>query len=458
MRGVPCEVCLPKRATGAVELRLHSIRPHRLGSPFQFSVTGQIRSNGRVWRTVRASRVFWKPGGRTMHWSPNLAEELLIGDPIDLTITTVLGGFRRLRQAARTHVTFWITPNVHLRPEKFRITSYTGKVTVRRKRCRRFTIGGVPLTFDHYFRYTSGEDGDDISFQEPVAAGWVARLADVPKLLTPLEDILLLAGVAARQRAVCVGWEATDSSVNIRYYRRGRSIPPEKKDHGFNHVLIAPEDFSRFLRRADRVFRTAPEQELLRQAMQRLVYDDSDDRNLGNSFMRLYGAVEALLLWYCRLHAGEFILPPKRFQRVAKAVRGAVRSAAGLTDTKASLVIDKIPELNRVPFSSALRTFCTAYGVNLTDLWPLASDRAGSSLSIIRNRLVHGDTISDDEMSALVLAHEHLRWTAERLILGVFGWPIERSRVHVGVAESIPNQDVMQARQWLAHKWRRQAE
>ncbi|MFI5365029.1 MAG: hypothetical protein ACHQ4J_05350 [Candidatus Binatia bacterium] len=100
-----------------------------------------------MWRTVRASRVFWKRGGRTTHWSPNLAEELLIGEPMDLTITTL--------------------------------------------------------------------------------------------------------------------------------YRRGLSSPTEKKNHGFNQALIEPQDFSRFLRRAHQIFRNAPEQELLRQAVQRLVLDET---------------------------------------------------------------------------------------------------------------------------------------------------------------------------------------
>ncbi|HXQ21121.1 MAG TPA: hypothetical protein VN812_05565, partial [Candidatus Acidoferrales bacterium] len=115
----------------------------------------------------------------------------------------------------------------------------------------------------------------EITFDEPVAAGWISRLTDVPKLLAPLEDVLLLAAVAVRQRTVCVGWEASDSSVHVRYYRRGLSIPTEKKNHGFNQALIEPQDFSRFLRRAHQIFRNAPEQELLRQAVQRLVLDET---------------------------------------------------------------------------------------------------------------------------------------------------------------------------------------
>lgn len=109
-------------------------------------------------------------------------------------------------------------------------------------------------------------------------------------------------------------------------------------------------------------------------------------------------------------------------------------------------------------FAQGVRACCEALGVNLADLWPLVPDGAGPTLSTIRNRLVHGDTIGDGEMPALMLAHEHLRWTAERLVLAALRWPIDRSRVRTGVAASIETADTNRARALLAARWKRQTE
>jgi len=459
VRGVLCEVRVPERATGPVEVRLFASDDHRLGSPFEFAINANIRaSESRIGRAVRADHVFWKPGGGTTRWGPNLKEHVVVGEPMDLTITDTHASGRRRGRGERAHVTFWISPNVLLRPFKIRMPSYTGRVAVRARRPRRFTISGVSFTFDDYYRYRSQDDGSSVTFCEPVAAGYVRRLADVPNLLGPLEDFLLLAAVAARQRTICVGWDAVQSPKHVRHYRRGISIPAEKKDHGMNEVLIDPRHIGNFLRRAHRAFVAAPEQELLRQAMQRLVYEDGDRVNLANSFLRFYGAVEALVLRYRRMQGSEYVLTPPRWRRATESIRGAIRTAPGLTPPEAALLIAKVPELNRVTFGEGVRAFCDSYAVDCSDLWPLVSDGTGPSLSTIRNRLVHGDTIGDSEMSALMLAHEHLRWTAERFALSVLRWPISRSRVRLGVAATIETQDVGEARAFLAQRWRRQAQ
>lgn len=456
-RGVHCELRLPERADGPIDLRLSS-QTDRLGYPFEFSILGRIRGgDNHMSREVRAEHVFWKNGGGTTHWGPRLEEHVILGDPIDLTITDTHPRAGRGR-SGRAHVTFWLTRNVLLRPSKVRKTSYTGRVTIKARRARQFTIKGVPLTFDHYYRYQAQNDGSSVTFREPVAAGIVRRLADVPSLLNPLEDFLLLAAVAARQRTICVGWEAVHPPVHVRHYRRGVSIPAERKDHGINDVLIEPQHLTQFFRRAHRTFATAAEQELLRQAVQRLVYDGADRVDLASSFIRFYGAIEALVLRHLRLRGGEHVLTAQRWRRTSEVIRRTIRTAPGLDSTEAALLIGKVPELNRITFAQGVRVCCDALGVNLSDLWPLLSDGAGPTLSTIRNRLVHGDTISDEEMPALMLAHEHLRWSAERLVLGALRWPVDRSRVRVGVPASIETADTNRARALLAVRWRRQTE
>lgn len=203
------------------------------------------------------------------------------------------------------------------------------------------------------------------------------------------------------------------------------------------------------------MFCKAPEQDLLRQAIQQLVYDD-DSPLLTTSFLRFFGAAEALVLRFRRLHGIENVLPARSWRPVARRVRQAILADDTLTADNVSLITEKIAELNRVPFAAAVREFCRKHEVDLSDLWPLVSADGGVSLSNIRNRFAHGELIGDEEYRVLVFAREHVRWTVERMVLGLFGWPMDRSRVHRGVAESIPDHDVVQARDALTRLWRRQ--
>ena len=214
----------------------------------------------------------------------------------------------------------------------------------------------------------------------------------------------------------------------MRHYRRGISIPGEKESHGFNDVLIEPGHFSPFMRRAYATFRAAPEQELLRQALHRLVHVDHAT-DIASSYMHFFGATEALILRHSRLHGGPEILSSQRWRRAAKTLQSAIRNSDGVSAAEAELLIEKVPELNRVTFASAARALCEAHCVDLY-LWPLAAGLGGPSVATIRNRIAHGDTVGDGEVGALILAREHLRWTAERIALGVLGWSADQSRVY----------------------------
>ena len=50
-------------------------------------------------------------------------------------------------------------------------------------------------------------------------------------------------------------------------------------------------------------------------------------------------------------------------------------------------------------------------------------------LSEIRNHIVHGSVLEWSQWLALGDAREHLRWTVERMLLGVFGWTVNDSKV-----------------------------
>jgi hypothetical protein len=89
----------------------------------------------------------------------------------------------------------------------------------------------------------------------------------------------------------------------------------------------------------------------------------------------------------------------------------------------------KLDELRRVPFREALDQFRSAYSVNWDDLWPVFDSSKAPSLTTIRNRIVHGNTFNKRQQLAVLSATLHLKWTVERALLAVLGWPLELSKV-----------------------------
>src|SRR5260370_216006 len=93
------------------------------------------------------------------------------------------------------------------------------------------------------------------------------------------------------------------------------------------------------------------------------------------------------------------------------------------------LMRSKLGDVRRAPFSAAFESFCIEYGVDLTDLWAVGGKSREMPVCEIRNHIVHGSALKWSQVLALSDAREHLRWTVERMLLGVFGWPVQDSKV-----------------------------
>ncbi len=94
------------------------------------------------------------------------------------------------------------------------------------------------------------------------------------------------------------------------------------------------------------------------------------------------------------------------------------------------LIYDNLNALSRVSFRTAFEMMCDFYSVDLQGFWPVTGNAKGWSLSIIRNKLVHGEHFNPAQIHALMAAHEHLRWIVERLILAILGWDVAKSSVN----------------------------
>ena len=109
-------------------------------------------------------------------------------------------------------------------------------------------------------------------------------------------------------------------------------------------------------------------------------------------------------------------------------------------------------ELNRPSFKSSFETFQKAYDIDVNDLWNLTGKQ---SLSIIRNKIVHGQLIDrrEKEYDAIICAKLHLKWILERCLLRLLGWEIERSRVKPSILKQFAGYDDWEEKKTLLKNW-----
>ena len=156
----------------------------------------------------------------------------------------------------------------------------------------------------------------------------------------------------------------------------------------------------------------------------------SRNQSLEVSFISSSAALESVLTFFRRQDEYE-ILAAEEFSELERDLKKWLKQHPALASepAKRGLIYEKVPELNRFPFSYVFKKFCEHHSLDLSDLWPVTGKHADWPLMEIRHRLVHGDPFRSRPAEALACAQAHLSWVVERMLLCVLGWPIERSNV-----------------------------
>ena len=203
-----------------------------------------------------------------------------------------------------------------------------------------------------------------------------------------LDDFLVLTSFAARHRCVCLGWTYHDQRGDVmEHYRRDIVIPKEKKISR-NDSLIGTAEFPRFIRVAYRSFCSFKEKDQFKSALYPLISDLSITEM---SYFSLFSALESALLCADRTFS---LFPPKEHR-----------------------------------LQERWQLFQAKYRIDLSDLWPLTEGAKGITLARLRNKVAHGEYLDPSQTQALLYARQHLRWTVERVVLTLLGWPIQSSNV-----------------------------
>jgi hypothetical protein len=197
-----------------------------------------------------------------------------------------------------------------------------------------------------------------------------------------------------------------------------------------------------------------PQEPLLRQALQWLTFSRDRQSATENLYLALYAVLESLIQLFVRQRPSVGLLLPKaQWRVVSAALKEAVRTSlpAGIAQETRDSIYSGLRSLNRASVGAVLRALCEQYSVDLSDLWPVAHDGNGITLTQIRNKLIHGYFIGPECERLLWIARVHLEWIVERLLLAMLGWDGRRhSRVgFMALKNFTPYHNWKQARQEL---------
>ncbi len=431
---VPVKVYLPQRMAEPIRLVLCPSKAHarNLMNHFEFSLRAEVVGFSRkVERLFEAKRVY-SESGTTKAWSLDLEESEIEAVPYDFA----LWGLRDHPDGAPSEVSgrFWLTPCQLLEPAQFVTRSFTGDIKVKTGRQLKFRLKNeLRLTFDFVHRHVDLENGDRLSFTELVAnfkdkTNIVSVKAIPERCLSFLDDFLLIVSFAARQRCICLGWEAWDSACDVTFYRRDFTIPKAKVKTSHNDTLIDVSQFEAFVTSAYTRFLEIEPKQYFRQALYAIT---AGEKTVETKFTRLFSALETLVLKHRRDKKNETIFTSDEWQGVRKDIETFIKTHSTFASDKAKRkqIYEKLSELNRVSFATAFADFCESYKIQLDDLWPVSKNGETVSLATIRNRLAHGEPLDQRQLQVVAIATHHLEWTLERIILAVFEWPSADSRV-----------------------------
>lgn len=431
---VLCEIYLPRKSLGPIELVLlpDSEQYGEIARLSRFGIEGVIKGyDGQIQKRIVAREVYVKSANQ-MTWTDRIKDNVIGLNPFDLEITSYINDSEK--NDDKLMCDFWISPSEFLYPSKAIIQSYTGEVEVKNGRSFSFLLpNNIELLFDTDYKYFEDEDQETITIIE-LFARFESKSSSfsLDSTLSYLDDFLLLTSFSERKRISCIGWSLYDGKTLKKFYRRNISVDNLGKDDRSRNGLIDLIDFENFIKTAFSNYIGFSHNNLIKQAIFSISYQNIS--TIEESFKSLFTAVESIVLFFHQEHdEPNKILMSDDWSTLKKEIvefikkKSVLASSSKKEDRK--LIYEKLGELNRISFSTAFEKFCERYSTKLDDLWPLTKSRNGITLKGIRDKLIHGEEIDESMYVALMNATEHLRWTAERMILDILGWSIEKSEV-----------------------------
>jgi len=455
--GVPCKIYLPERIDEKPYVILKPTKED--AKRIMASYRGELKADvygldKKTQITIETPEVYFS-GSSIKHWGDDIYDCTIPGEPQDLHI---IEHYRDNKRSKKTQITFWVSPNSFLTPFMSPTSSYTGDIKYERFRNVEFIIKDeVKLVFDQHFRSKSAKNGDLIQWSFLVARAELGVPANdmetlKKSILPDIDDLLIIASFAARQRTVCLGWNASDKNSFTTFYRGNYAFPHADSDSSVHNGVIDIKDFERFMQTCYLVFLQYENKLGLRNALHSIVPVKSG--TMETSFLKMFAGLESLILDFKRKEALEFVLSDNNdWTALKNYLQNCIKNSTEpkLKSEQRASIYRKLDELNRVSLREAFDVFCSNYSIDLSDLWPIFGEKKNRivGLADIRHKLIHGDPFPPDMIGALVVAKEHLICILERVISRVLQWNVAETKVtpiylrnHLSIIKDMPSAQV----------------
>ena len=411
---VNCNIHLPNKLTDRIKVDVFLTKEQvdKFGLPWKFSLKGNINN-----KKIIANNVY----------SHKLDElKVLKADTTDLKIIEDISQYENYKPEGINGY-FLLTPNNILRPHAHQMSGIGGFHIEPTSRYSFVLKNKLTVMFD-YFYFSENENNNTTINPELIARFLSEEVIDIENdYINLFDDLLLILSFITRQRTACLGWSYLDKTKKVTYYRRNISIP-EERDVDFDEILLIPEKSEEY---GQRLFNRLCEldsisKNLIKQAIQYCAF--SINETIETEFIFLFATLETIKNFYTKLNPDlEKILQNTQFKKFKKEAMNWLNSYTQIDDNDKELICEKFLELNRPSFGKVFDSLCSYYSIDLHDLWPIADKTVGQSILGIRNRLVHGEYLNENESYAIGTAKYHLRCSIERIILTILGCPISET-------------------------------
>ncbi len=448
VKDVICEIITPLKNIDKIEVILKPISKEQYEKITSFSkcrIHGFVQHrDGTIQNEIKINDSYIIKSLYT-DWGVRLDEYSINIHPFSLEIVTPINN----RDNEKTFIDLWIPSNRLLMPYKMRTPSYTGSVDMQTKRQIKIILPDqMNLRFDTNYKYDSKENAQ-ISISEVVARCEIQNHNyNFNEILSYVDDLLLLTSFAERRRIVCIGWDILDRKSQMEFYRRNISMKTfENYEADYNdNVLVEEVNFEEYLKHTFNNYIKFKNKDLLKHAIQ--IISHKNTNVIEENFLSTFTAIETLFIFaFSENKLSNEILPKDRWNQLKREIETTIHNSSsfeGFENVKVTqrLVSSKLKELNRLSFSECIKSFCGQYNLQVDDLWPLLGGQY-ISLKNIRDQLVHGVKMEDEKFSALWCAENHLRWTAERIVLAILDWDLEKTNIsHNGMGHIYPYRDL----------------
>lgn len=449
VKDVPCEILVPINNTDKIKVTLYPTSNEQYKKLTGFSkcrISGFMQHSDGVIQNEILITDSYITGSNRIGWGAYPDEYIINIHPFNLEIITPINNNEDRKNILGS---FWISPNSYLKPFKSRTLSYTGKISMKMGRqIKQKAPNHTLFTFDSNYKYYDYKN-KQISFSESVARFEVTNgYIKIKEHLRCIDDLLLFTSFAERKRVSCIGWDILSSESQTNYYRRNISMKDFKtdKDTYNDNMVIDIIHFEKYLNHSIEKFENINFKKLLKQAIQ--VISHKNTNIIEENFISTFTAIETLILFASLENKfSNKILPKDMWNSLKTEIKSTINESSTFKGLEKPKLIqrsmcNKLEELNRLSFSGSINYFYKKYNVQVDDLWPLLGGKY-ISLKNIRDQLVHGKKVDDEQYSALWCAENHLRWIAERMVLAILDWDLEKTKIsYKGMEHIYPYRDL----------------